>query len=291
VSAAPTLGADGTLYVADLSGLFSGVCPNGVARFSLSTIGLESSPAIGPDGTVYFGTDDNQLRAIQPDGIVKWVFSASAPIVAAPVVEVTNGTTAAIYVTDVAGRIFKIDSNGKPVAGFSFTGDDCPGRNPPQVGRISSSPALAGGHLYVGSEDGNLYAVRTDTGCIEWTFPSAGTCASPAATAGRACTTQSECDSAQRAGDGLCERTPIVSSPAVATNGGDRTVVVGSNGGHVYFVPDQENTFGTPVVFTPAESCTGVARAPIRSSPAIGSDGTVYVGADDGRVYAIGAPL
>ncbi|MFQ5665519.1 MAG: PQQ-binding-like beta-propeller repeat protein [Candidatus Binatia bacterium] len=245
LSASPALnGTDGTVYTSSLTGFFSGVCPNGISRFGFSTLGIQSSPAVGPDETVYFGADDAQLRAAQPDGPIKWAFSGSAPILGAPVVEADNGVTVAIYVADRGGLIFKVDANGRPFSGAD--GFDFAARNGGPVGPILSSPALAGDHLYVGSDDGNLYAIRTDKGRIDWSFPTGAA---------------------------------IVSSPAVATGGAQPVVVVGSNDGNVYFIRDEGTTGAAIETFS--------IGAPVRSSPAIGSDGTIYVGADDGRLYAI----
>jgi outer membrane protein assembly factor BamB len=243
LSSSPTIGStDGTIYGASLGGSIDAVCPNGVARFILSTVGgVQSSPAIGPDSTLYYGGDDRQLRAVSNTGVLQWTFSASAPILNAPVLAVANGATTAIYVADDSGSIFKVRSNGQADGSFKFSN---PGGGP--VGPIQSSPALAGNRLYVGSDDGNLYAVDATTGTVAWVFHTDG---------------------------------PIVSSPAVAIGGAEPVIVVGSNDGNVYFVLDSGAT-ATPMVTFP------IGEA-VRSSPAIGSDGTVYVGADDGRVYAI----
>ncbi len=237
ISASPTLySTDGTVYVGTLNGSFVGVCPNGVERFGIVGGNVQSSAAIGPDGVLYYGADDQLLRAVGSDGTFEWAFSASAPILAAVLVDVENGVTSAIYAADRGGRVFKVDPSGHPISGFSFG----------PVGPISSSPALAGGRLYFGSDDGNLYAIDSN-GSLLWTFATHGA---------------------------------IVSSPAVATDTAQSTttIVVGSNDGNVYFVDDNGGSAaGVPVPI----------GAPIRSSPAIASDGTVYVGADDGRVYAI----
>lgn len=237
ISASPTLNVtDGTIYIAGQNGLLAGVCPNGITRFALSTDSIQSSPASGADGILYFGSDDRVLRAVQGDGPVKWAITASAPILAAPVLEVAaNGTPVAIYAADRGGRVFKVDTSGRPVAGFNFQA----------VAPISSSPALAGGRLYFGSDDGNLYAVNKDDGTVAWTVATGG---------------------------------PIISSPAVAVGqASDVVVVVGSTDGRLYFVDDANPT--TPHSLD--------LHASIESSPAISADGTVYVGTDEGRVYAI----
>ena len=242
ISSSPTITTiDGTVSTASLGGFISAVCPNGVGRFALSTAGNQSSPAVDANSILYYGGDDHLLRAIRNDGALLWSFSASAPILNAPVVAIANGSTAAIYVADNGGFIFKVNSNGQPVAGFAFSGPD---GGP--VGPMQSSPALAGDRLYVGSDDGNLYAVDANSGMVVWSFATNG---------------------------------PVISSPAVALGGAQPVIVVGSSDGNVYFVLDAGASATAMATFA--------IGAPVRSSPAIGADGTVYVGADDGRLYAI----
>lgn len=245
---------NGVIYGGSLLSVFYAVCPNGIESFILSTAGVASSPAVGPDGNVYFGADDGQLRAVGVAGTVLWGFSASAPILTAPVVEVdASGKTAAIYVADAAGRVFKVNASGQPDRTFAFPQRATPAAGPtptPTPGlenAMQSSPALAGDHLYFGYPDGRLYAIEKDTGDTIWTVQTGG---------------------------------EITSSPAVATLG-PTVVVVGSTDGNVYFVEDD----GTPA--PPYQTVT--IGAPIHTSPAIDKSGTVYLGADDGRVYAIDA--
>ncbi len=253
LSVSPSISSvDGSIFIASLNGFIASACPNGVQRFVISTSsGIQSSPGIGADGTAYFGGDDRLVHAVRNDGVLLWTFSASSSILSAPVVAVANGTTTAIYAADRGGFVFKINSNGQAISGaggFNFSG---PNGGP--VGPIQSSPALSIDptdptipRLYVGSDDGNLYAINGNTGAVVWSFPTSGS---------------------------------IVSSPAVATGGAEPIIVVGSDDGNVYFVQDS----GT----TAAQMATFPVGAPVRSSPAIGSDGTIYVGADDGRLYAI----
>jgi len=253
------------VYVGAESGLFSGVCPNGIVRFSGSTTSIESSAAIGPDGSLYVGSSDRQLRAFQNDGPLKWSFAASAPIITAPVVEV-QGSSTFVYTADLAGHVFKLNAiAGQPVAGFTF-----PSFTTPRVAPISSSPALANGHLYFGTDDGTLYAINTSDGSVAWTIPTGGA---------------------------------IVSSPAVAI-GNDVVVVVGSKDGNLYVVVDEDSTMTPPYTAIAlcnaaltGGACDGsVCSQPlcadnqpqqIESSPAIGQDGTIYIGTDGARVFAL----
>jgi outer membrane protein assembly factor BamB len=259
VSSSPNIGGDGTVYVTSLGGAFVGVCPNGVGRFSLSTGPSQSSPAQGPDGTLYFGTDYGMLDAVQPNGTVNWAFSAAGPIRAAPVFDTATNS---IYVADRMGRVFKVIAGGslagRPDASFAFG----------QVGPISSSPALAEDHIYLGSDDGNLYAIDKCTGALAWQFATGSAIVSSPAVA-------------IIASEPLQPTTCSSSGPPVVHQ---RIVVVGSDDGNVYFLQDNGTSVALVAVFS--------IGAPVGfSSPAIGSDGTVYVGASDGRVYAIGEPL
>jgi|TARA_B100001964_G_scaffold242980_1_gene319501 polyvinyl alcohol dehydrogenase (cytochrome) len=40
----------------------------------------------------------------------------------------------------------------------------------PETGRVRSQPSIAGGFLFFGSQNGTVYALDADTGCIWWTY-------------------------------------------------------------------------------------------------------------------------
>lgn len=271
ISTSPNMNVtNGVVYAGSLAATFLGVCPNGVPDLNLPVGGVSSSPAIGADGTIYFGGDDGQLRAFDANTSFKWTFSTSAPVVdSAPVVEVDNGASVAIYLANVSGTVFKVTPSGTPFLPFDFSG-----QNGGPVGAIHTSPALAADHLYFGSDDGNLYAIDTDTGKIVWSVFTSndGIASSPAVATTLACSGAP--DDSECLVDTDC--------PEGQTCEPQRTVVVGSNDGNVYFVQDDSSNNPPRATFR-----IGV---PVRSSPAIDKEGTVYVGADDGRLYAIGAP-
>jgi len=130
-------------------------------------------------------------------------------------------------------------------------------------GRVISSPALADGKVYVGSTDGNLYAVDAGTGEQKWKFKTGAR---------------------------------IVSSPAVA----DGLVVIGSYDGAYYavdartgqqrwkFNTEGERRFEAKHLHgaLPAAELMPDPFDFYMSSPAI-VGGTVYFGSGDGNVYAL----
>jgi outer membrane protein assembly factor BamB len=126
---------------------------------------------------------------------------------------------------------------------------------------VESSPAVANGVVYVGSDDHNLYAFDAtgNTNCSGspktcsplWTAPTGGS---------------------------------VVSSPAVA-NG---VVYVGSADNKLYAFDAAGNTncSGSPTTCQPLWTATTVG--PVFSSPAV-ANGVVYVGSNDTRLYAFDA--
>jgi outer membrane protein assembly factor BamB len=121
-------------------------------------------------------------------------------------------------------------------------------------GGVDSSPAIAAdGTIYAGSNDGNLYAVNPD-GTEKWAFATGGT---------------------------------VNSSPAV---GADGTICVLSasnspgNALNLYAVnADGTAKWSAPFVAGSLNDGSGDTI----SSPAIGSDGTIYIGSFDGNLYAV----
>ena len=203
------------------------------------------------------------------DGALDWMvtlqgFASSSPALS------PDGATVYIGVeTRTAGRIVAVNTEGKEKWNRVF----------PDA--VFSSPAVApDGTVYIGADDGKLYALNPANGAINWEFNT---------------------------------RTFVMSSPAIGADGtvyfgaGDsRLYAVGSNGearwsfltgdwidsspaigvdGTIYFGSRDKNVY--------AVGPDGVEKWRFRtdgrvdSSPAIGVDGTVYIGSADQRMYAL----
>jgi outer membrane protein assembly factor BamB len=147
-------------------------------------------------------------------------------------------------------------------------------------GAVNSSPAVGGdGTVYVGSDDGSLYAIDA-SGQPRWSFATGGAVGSSPAIGMDGTVYVGSADGSLYAVnfDGsarwsLNTGSPVASSPAISDNG---VVYVASKDGTIHAV----NALGE-------EQWHYDAGASVISSPAIGSDGRAYIGAGDGRLHAL----
>jgi outer membrane protein assembly factor BamB len=133
---------DHWLYAIDTNG-------NGSFKWRYNVISpTNSASAISSDGTIYIGCLDGKLYAISPEGILKWGYSTGAEIES----PLTIGRDGTIYVG--SNKLYAINPDGTLKWSFS-TGTQTP------ADYISSISSLAiGDHIvYVGSNDGKLYAI------------------------------------------------------------------------------------------------------------------------------------
>ena len=191
ISSSPAVAADdaSTIVFGDLGGHVYGLDRSGAERWDpaaeLPTLAeVEASPAIAPagsphEGTVYVGDLDGYMYALDGDsGAILWRYPAAGPFGAIRSSAVVDGSGNIYYATDRSfdglsnGRVVSLDADGALRWTFTPTNP----RAAPAVDDIRGSPALSfdGEMLYVGSDDGNLYAIEADDGSPEW-FYLAGT--------------------------------------------------------------------------------------------------------------------
>ncbi len=111
--ASPTIGTDGTIYIASLDNYLYAINPNGTLKWESPSAGDSYyliCPAIGQDGTIYAAAADG-IRAFNPvDGSIKWVFGLSA--YSSPAI----GPDGSIYISDPGiGRFIKCDQSGNVI--------------------------------------------------------------------------------------------------------------------------------------------------------------------------------
>jgi eukaryotic-like serine/threonine-protein kinase len=300
VIASPAV-ADGVVYVGSLDGFLYAVDQQtGAPKWKRRTGGpITSSPAVA-DGRVYFNCNDGNFYALKSDtGTVQWRFKTGGERrFQAPGIHGTRPKGQMmpdpfdIFTSSPAvdqGRVYFGSGDGNVYALDAATGALRWKFATKDV--VHASPAVARGTVFVGSWDSYLYALDAATGAQKWRFKS---------------------------GEDPTDHNQIgfQSSPAVV---GD-IVYVGCRDAHLYAIDATTgqkkwaiSTYGswvntTPAVrdgfvyfatvdsqlFQAADAKTGKVRFKHRaklgmfSSPAL-AGGRVYIGANNGRLYALNA--
>lgn len=251
--------------------------PDGTLIWDFKALGIvDSSPAIGLDGAVYVGSDapvdssrtSGFIYAINPSGGLIWNTDLFGHVKSSP----TIGSDGTIYIGSDKNDVFALNPLDGSIKWVYPTLDD-----------VKSSPAIASdGTISIGSNDGSLYILNPD-GTLNTRY--------------------------------IKEDGSVNSSPSIGTDG---TVYFATGGGSLFaiirtsplantpwpkFRHDLLNTGKQPGTSDPNPPVVipegglkwrYLAKDSIDSSPAIGSDGTIYVGSDDsdaadGHLYAINA--
>ena len=308
----PVVAPDGTIYVANNNGTIWALNPDGTYSTAWGWgcnpyvipdgAPIESTPAIGPDGTIYVGSDDGNLTALYPyntQGALpgsqfKWTVNLGGSVVSSPtlapwgdILVASYGCVWAIYPSGtvdwqshkIGNYLFSSPavgpngiyigtdhivnaslSNGGHYTGPAVVALTYMGKVNwvfPTKGWVESSPAVSNGIVYVGADDDNVYALNATNGKEIWQWATGGN---------------------------------VISSPAI---GPDGTVYAASQDGKIYAFSPLRASFGqTPLLWTYQTmplAYPGIYYPidTIESSPAVGADGTIYIGCDDGNFYAL----
>lgn len=262
--------------------------------------GIVSSPTIGSDGTIYVGAgwhylggSDSSLYAINPDGSLKWSYKTGdqlfpgggGGVYSSPAI----GPDGTIYFGSIDKYLYAVEDSGsygklkwKTYIGYFTIGSPAIGAdgtiyignssfnfyaiNPDGTQKwryktewcIISSPAIIeDGTIYIGSKDHHLYAFDESLQGPRWRFST-----------------------------GYFHQGHLLdASPAI---GEDGTIYIGSDQYGAAGLP------GFPVdtsfwAVNPDGSMKWAFETDdgVESSPALGSDGTVYFGSYDSSLYAV----
>ncbi len=154
---------------------------------------LFSSPTVS-NGVVYIGSSSGRLYAVRAaDGSPLWSFATKGAVNSTPAI--SNGL---VFVSSRDGNVYAVDAKSGQKRWSFVTGGErrfmAPGIHgitpknelmPDPFDVFLSSPAIAGGVLYIGSGDHNVYAIDAATGALRWKFTTGNVVhASPAVAGG-----------------------------------------------------------------------------------------------------------
>ena len=276
----PAVRADGTAYFSTTTSILFAVDPLGKQAWQYKTASqADSDPIVTKDGNLIYSSDDGSVYALDATGKLLWksdpttgpaevdgglAESCDGRIYAGGLngwytldamtgmvlwkVKATGARGALVSspVLTADGRMFGFDSGGQGI-GLDPAGKVLWQKQSGSAG-AGSSPALAGGVLYVVLNDGALHAIDSLTGNEQWSKP-------------------------------------VNTSPHLYLNAGPITdghgrIYFNSNDGFVYAF----DTTGAQQWKLPA---SGVAqKMDWAGTMAIGKDGTLYVPGTDGNLYA-----
>ena len=135
---------------------------------------ITSSPAVA-GGLVYVGSDDNHTYCLNAStGMQVWNFSTGGHVESSPAI--AGGYA---YFGSDDGNVYCLDARTGDFIWNYTTYQYFPEPYPPQVAAVPSSPAVAGGCVFVGNEGGNIYCLNCSNGNQVWNS-SAGGSSSPA---------------------------------------------------------------------------------------------------------------
>lgn len=227
-------------------------------KWTFVTGGRIVSSPVYDQGVIYVGSDDGNVYAVDAgNGHLRWKYRTGGPVPSTPAV-----AGAMVYVVSYDGKVHAIDARtGLPRWKFETGGErrfEARGLHGflPKNQTIAdafdvylSSPLVVAGRVFVGSGDGNVYALDAASGELQWKFAT---------------------------GD------VVHASPSYA--GG--VIFVGSWDSYLYAIDAQ--TGAQRWRFHGGEDAEIHNQVGFQSSPAI-VDGVVYVGCRDSNVYAIDA--
>jgi hypothetical protein len=162
ITTAPTIDAQGNVYIGDDSGYVYKLPATGspmTPTWKLKLNGsISTSAIIDASGTIYVGANvalNGYLYALNPDSTIKWTYTIGENILTSPAI----GTDNNIYFCDDGGRVHAVDaSSGSLKAGWSLI----------NLNANSSSPAFAADDkFYLNTDDQRVFCININ-GTIRW---------------------------------------------------------------------------------------------------------------------------
>ena len=267
-TATPAIDENGIVYIGTIwampNYLYAIYTTNGTLKWKYyAGDSIHSSSVIGDDGTIYFGNLDGYIHAVNPNGTRKWRYKTGSVVTSSPAI----GEDGTVYCGSHDDYLYAFYPNNGTVKWAFKTGS-----------WVHGSPTIGDDEtIYIGSDDGYLYALYPNNGTMKWRCQIGATWASPAL------------DENGTLYIGVWEKKFY----AIYPNGtikwtfdaGDYKIwgssAALSAAGTIYFgTCDLEVDGGIDIIALNPDGTEKWRKfiKPCFSSPAIGEDGTVYIG-------------
>ncbi|MCK4364511.1 MAG: PQQ-binding-like beta-propeller repeat protein [Thermoplasmatales archaeon] len=270
-SSCPAIDENGTIYIGTY-GALRAINPDGTTKWTYGASDIKSSPAIGDDGTIYFGSGGGypptgNILALNPDGSLKWSYPTNHVIHSSPAIGI-DGT---IYCGSHDEYVYALYPNNGTLKWKFKTGS-----------WVHGSPTIADdGTIYIGSDDGYLYALYPNNGTMKWKCNVGCIRASPAL------------DEDGTLYVGVWEKVFYAIYPngtikwSFNTGGGKiwgSSAALSADDTLYFGTCDLEWSGGVEIIALYTDGTVKWRKGldTVFSSPAIGSDGTVYIGSCGG---------
>lgn len=162
ISASAANFADGRVYLGKSTSVYALGANSGSVVWEHEAEGVVSGMPAVAGGTVYAADEEGYVYAIDAeDGFSGWRSDVASSVAVAPVV--ANGS---VFVIGTLGKVASLDTSGNGRWSENLYTD------------ISQPPAVDSSRIYVGTENGNLHALRESSGWVEWSFEPEGSPAS-----------------------------------------------------------------------------------------------------------------
>ncbi|MFA6235501.1 MAG: PQQ-binding-like beta-propeller repeat protein [Bacteroidota bacterium] len=265
---APAIHTDGSLSFGSSSANIYRISRDGLKLWntSVNAAVLRSNAALDTEGNVYIGGTDFAVYCLRPDGTQRWRVLTGGPVEGSPALALDEAT---VYIGSRDRILYAIKANGQLAWTF------------PTNAPFSGSPTVGPtGNIFIGDEGGWLYAVRPD-GVLAWkTELHSPVHTTPAATRDAFIHVMTAEGKLFR----LNNEGTIVWDVSVALSGGEGSPAVDVNGVTYIGTPDGRMTAVSAGGSILWRYDTGDA---IHSTPAIGPEGTLAFGSDDGYFYVL----
>ena len=281
IHSSPAIGSDGTIYVGSFDGKLHAINPDGTKKWNYTTAkAIDSSPAVDSDGAIYVGSQDNKLYAINPDGSLRWSYTTGREIQSSPAI----GSDGTIYVGSGDRKLYAIGANQSPHQPSNILPAD-------GATVISLVPTLKSSAFSDPDSRDTHAASQWQITTTSGDYSSPVFDSSPVTPILIQFTVPSESLSYYityywrvRHQDNHGAWSDYSSETSFTTTALPLADTPWPKLGHDIRNTGQSPYKGPQTAFVKWSYQTG---ATVRSSPAIGSDGTVYVGSHDGKLYAL----